>query len=470
MWRLVPVPYLDASGAGFNIIAAHSRKCLDESSVGTVLGATISQFECIGGSENQIWDLVLVNSSPVAVDDVFEVAFETTGTLNVLNNDFDPDADPILITDIPRNGSNGTAILSADSTMILYTPSSGFLGTDNFDYQVSDFFEGAPLGGSGVATVTVNVTSTATVQFINASSAGTLDVFVNGANRADNLAPQTGTAYDASVPAGDVTVEFRDQGGTTMASFSPRLDAGQRDIFVLIGGSGGQALQLMRATEAQPVPITPVVVASPGQVKKFVLHASVSIGTVDLFLLDIDNMRTKQLGANLSFGQTTGYDDVPADLTQSQIANTQGEIDVFRFPLNAFEGKVVTVIFTSNGSNSMFLVDSDGNEIGGQITTATEDEAGVPDQFALDGNYPNPFNPVTTIRFDLPQTAAVSVEVIDVLGRVVMTIPSQQYVAGAQHRLEVDASSLSSGMYLYRVIAEMETETQIRTGRMTLIK
>ena len=467
VWRLVPAPYLDGSGSGFNIIAAHSRKCLDDSSVIGALGATVHQWECnaVGAGENQVWDLVLVNSSPDAIDDVAETAFETAVSIAVTDNDADADGDPVFVTDIPRNGSNGTATISADRRMIVYTPNSGFLGTDTFDYQIGDFFDAPgtnPIGGSDVATVTVNVTSTATVQFINGTNT-TGDVFVNNASRAANLAAETGTAYDTEVPAGDVTVELR-QGGTT-SSFSLRLDAGQRDIFAFIGS--GQNVQLMRATEAQPVPITPLVAAATGQVKLYVLHAASNAGTVDFWTLDKDNFRVKQLGAGLSLGQTTGYDDVPADLTQFEIARGQQQLEVYRFPLNSFDGKAATLVAKNS---SMFLVDSDGNEITAQLTTDTEGEAEVPAAFTVHGNYPNPFNPATAIRFDLPQTADVSVQVIDMLGRVVMRVQSQSFAAGPNQAIEIDASSLSSGAYLYRVIAEMKTQRQIQTGQMMLVK
>ena len=96
--------------------------------------------------------------------------------------------------------------------------------------------------------------------------------------------------------------------------------------------------------------------------------------------------------------------------------------------------------------------------------------AELPTTFELLGNYPNPFNPSTTISFDLPQTAEVTVEIIDMLGRSVMTLPAKQMEAGAARTVEVNASNLASGAYLYRLIATTATETLVKTGRMMLIK
>jgi Secretion system C-terminal sorting domain len=102
--------------------------------------------------------------------------------------------------------------------------------------------------------------------------------------------------------------------------------------------------------------------------------------------------------------------------------------------------------------------------------TADEDEVDLPTEFALKGNYPNPFNPSTTIQFDLPETADVTITVTDMLGRQVLSVPSASFGAGANMSVQVDASSLASGLYLYRVIARGATATYAKVGTMTLIK
>lgn len=104
------------------------------------------------------------------------------------------------------------------------------------------------------------------------------------------------------------------------------------------------------------------------------------------------------------------------------------------------------------------------------LVTDTENEGQLPSEFALKGNYPNPFNPSTTISFDLPATADVSVEVLDLLGRVVMSVPSQAYEAGANRSVQINASSLSSGVYLYRVIVQGVKGANAQVGTMTLLK
>ncbi len=94
----------------------------------------------------------------------------------------------------------------------------------------------------------------------------------------------------------------------------------------------------------------------------------------------------------------------------------------------------------------------------------------LPESFDLAGNFPNPFNPSTTIVFDLPEQAEIRVSVYDMLGREVMALDAVNLAAGNARQVQMDASSLASGTYLYQVQAIMASGTEISTGRMTLLK
>ena len=104
------------------------------------------------------------------------------------------------------------------------------------------------------------------------------------------------------------------------------------------------------------------------------------------------------------------------------------------------------------------------------VQSLSEWESNLPDRFALQGNYPNPFNPTTTIVFDLPERADVEIEVFDMLGRRVMVLARQVLEAGTQKRVEFDGNGLASGVYLYRVVATMESHTARDTGKMIMLK
>ena len=115
-------------------------------------------------------------------------------------------------------------------------------------------------------------------------------------------------------------------------------------------------------------------------------------------------------------------------------------------------------------------VDRNGEIVPVQTVTGVEESTELPKEFALHGNYPNPFNPSTRIQFDLPENAQVQIQIVDMLGREVITLPAQDFEAGANRGIELQATSLASGTYLYRLIATGAEQRHVKTGRMTLVK
>lgn len=135
------------------------------------------------------------------------------------------------------------------------------------------------------------------------------------------------------------------------------------------------------------------------------------------------------------------------------------------------DGTIATIAIKLNDANAMFNLAGEGAVNNNSIAAIDAIEvAELPETFTLQGNYPNPFNPSTTIQFDLPETADVEIQVFDMVGRVVMTLPSQNIKAGSKRSVQVNASQLASGSYFYRVIARMESKTLVETGRMMLVK
>jgi hypothetical protein len=97
-------------------------------------------------------------------------------------------------------------------------------------------------------------------------------------------------------------------------------------------------------------------------------------------------------------------------------------------------------------------------------------EIGTPTEFALDQNYPNPFNPSTKIAFRLTVDSKVSLKVFDVLGQEVATLVNTNMVAGG-HSVDFDASSLNSGVYLYRIEATgIDGSNNVAVRKMILTK
>ena len=215
-------------------------------------------------------------------------------------------------------------------------------------------------------------------------------------------------------------------------------------------------------------------------VDAILVHGSADLGEVDVRTVDMtsDHAATMVLANNIKFGEATNYLALEPGLHNIQVKSAQGEeeIDVFEVSLNGYEGE--TVILNLSGTKNVmaigfeiFGVDIRGDRISTQTVTSVVDEiAELPTEFALHGNYPNPFNPSTRIQFDLPESAQVTLQVVDMLGREVMTLPAKEFEAGANRNMEINAVNLASGTYLYRMIATGAESRYVKTGRMTLVK
>jgi aminopeptidase N len=90
--------------------------------------------------------------------------------------------------------------------------------------------------------------------------------------------------------------------------------------------------------------------------------------------------------------------------------------------------------------------------------TSVAEEHGQPREFQLYQNFPNPFNPTTSIRYSLPALSGAvgtlhvtSLRVYNILGQEVATLVNEMRPAG-EHTISFDASNLSSGMYIYRLM------------------
>ncbi|MGK9370176.1 T9SS type A sorting domain-containing protein, partial [Melioribacter sp. Ez-97] len=113
-----------------------------------------------------------------------------------------------------------------------------------------------------------------------------------------------------------------------------------------------------------------------------------------------------------------------------------------------------------------------GQQYGTIVSVEDENiEHSIPGKFILENNYPNPFNPTTTIRFSIPRSrqgnsySNVKLVVYDPLGREVVTLVDEQKSAGT-YDVTFNAKGLSSGVYYYSLISG----TKIITKPMVLIK
>jgi hypothetical protein len=103
--------------------------------------------------------------------------------------------------------------------------------------------------------------------------------------------------------------------------------------------------------------------------------------------------------------------------------------------------------------------------LGGGVTAVEEDKAEVPSAFSLSQNHPNPFNPITTITYDLLRSSDVSLTVYTIAGQRVGVLVDA-YQQPGHHRVFFDGSGYANGVYLYR----LEAGSFVDTKRMLLLK
>jgi hypothetical protein len=126
--------------------------------------------------------------------------------------------------------------------------------------------------------------------------------------------------------------------------------------------------------------------------------------------------------------------------------------------LNKYYWRVQAVNAGGNGPNSVIF-----NFTVGLLGISQNNE--IPKAYMLYDNYPNPFNPSTKIKFDLPHGGLTVLKIYDVLGRLSGVVVSGQLNAG-RYEIEFNASQLASGVYFYR----LESEGFVSIKKMVIIK
>ncbi len=161
------------------------------------------------------------------------------------------------------------------------------------------------------------------------------------------------------------------------------------------------------------------------------------------------------------FDSTTMYEQIPFDAGRGIFRLGNGNILATNssgvFELDPETG---TIIEQKNTGSSRFI-----ELIPARIPTGIGDNSNLPSTYALNGNYPNPFNATTQIKYQLPEPSEVVIEVYDILGRQVATL-EDGYKAAGHHQIIWHADRVSSGIYFYKITAGEFHET----AKMTLLK
>jgi len=170
-----------------------------------------------------------------------------------------------------------------------------------------------------------------------------------------------------------------------------------------------------------------------------------------------------------------------SDITELTIEQTQTTGTRFRMPIDvqmiSYSDDTVRFTLWNNatasqtwridslgvhGSQRSMLIDPENKILKTAtyrtVVAADDPPASLPTEFRISGIYPNPFNPTTTIRFDLPYSSAVHLNVFDLLGRRVSQLNLGTLSAGT-HKTTWDGSNYPSGIYLFRLVTQQDSRT-----------
>ena len=185
----------------------------------------------------------------------------------------------------------------------------------------------------------------------------------------------------------------------------------------------------------------------------------------------------------LEFVETRVVDNLlgETDLAAPQVfAQADGKVAIAAFGNTASEGGLgLNLIFRARQEIEDSYIEltngtlQDGTYGLNQITTPVSVRIETrPEAYALADNYPNPFNPETTIKYQLPEAGQVRLEVYNMLGQAVKTLVDNQFQNAGRYTLQWDATNnsgqpLSSGVYFYRILAGGEYQSH---KKMLLLK
>jgi len=213
--------------------------------------------------------------------------------------------------------------------------------------------------------------------------------------------------------------------------------------------------------------------ADSADVDLLVLHGATDAPTVDVVARGVG-----VLVDNAAYGDFSNYISVSPgayvlDITPGNDNSTV--VASFDADLSGLGGESLVVMASgflspendNNGESfGLIAITADGQSIPLSVVSSLEKDAlTAPKKFSLEQNYPNPFNPTTVIRFAVPRTQEVKLNVYDINGRLVGRLVNGSLNAG-EYEFTFDASGLGSGIYFYRI----EAGSFVQTKRMTLIK
>ena len=310
-----------------------------------------------------------------------------------------------------------------------------------------------------------------TAQFIQNVDGSPLDVYVDGQRIFDDWTFQSASAFDV-LSQGEHTIDVvrGGDGDNAQPLRSQSISVGTGTDYHVIAYGKGEDVDLALVDDVRRSHDV------DDQAAFYVTHGARDLTAVDVRLLQPGGAAVVLLD-DAAYGAAGSYVAVSPGSHEIEVvaAADQRLINRFEFDLGGLSRQAFVLSLSGSGTSAregltMIGVQADGTVFFPSGVTRIGDQTELPERFVLHGNYPNPFNPHTTILVDLPMSATVTVEVFDVLGRAVLRSVPEELEAGSRRAIQMDVAQLASGTYPYRVRAATAAGTEVRMSHMTILK
>ena len=299
-------------------------------------------------------------------------------------------------------------------------------------------------------------------------AADPVDIYLDGSILLDDFGFRNATPF-IDAPAGveiniGVAPGNSSSASDTLANFRFTLDNGATYVAIANGvlDPNSYAFNPDGKSTAFTIFVNPLAreEAVGSDVDFFVLHGATDAPTVDVIARGVAT-----LVDDAAYGDITNYISVPPaeytlDLT---LADGTTVVESFVANLTGLGGGSAVVFASgfldpsSNQNGEAFgiffaLADGTVGEFPTGVSSVENITDLVPTTYSLSQNFPNPFNPSTTINFTIPNSEFVTLKIYNILGSEVATLVNESLASGS-YRFNFDAQYLSSGVYLYELNA-----------------
>lgn len=378
------------------------------------------------------------------------------------------------ILDVTPGNDNSTIVASFQADLsglsggAAVVFASGFLSpAENQNGEAFGIFAALP-NGTVVEFPSVQLSRLQVIHNAADVAAASVDIYLNGSLLLNDFTFRTATPFIDAPANVDLNIGIAPPNSTsvddTLANFTANLVNG--DTYVLIANGVLDPSSYASNPDGRNIAFTLLAnvdareSANSGNVDFFVVHGSTDAPTVDVIARDVATLVN-----DAAYGDITGYISVPPANYTLDLTLSDGTTLVQSYVADLRTlGGGSAVVFASGFLNpsanqngeafGIFFALADGTV--GQFpegVASVENISGVtPGNYSLDQNFPNPFNPSTTINFTIPNSEFVTLKVFNILGSEVATLVSENLSAGA-YKYSFDAKNLASGVYLYELIA-----------------